>query len=181
METFLPLECILSAITLSLNDKWPTNENGIVNVPKDLNHKISSLAQGREALASHGRSPINIAMGLAVNRLTGNKETSSRLLHRGGIGISYNDVRLLSNTWAEAVTMEHGQVLPPGCVNGTFDNSDSRQQTLTGSQTTHHTTGTIFQPSFPGDKGTCSYESLCRSIASGKERLWLKCYSKETG
>ncbi len=162
LETFLPLECIFNAIALSLNDKCPINENGIVNVPKDLNHKISSLAQGWEALTSHGRSPLNIAMGLTVNRITGSKETS-RLLHRGGIGISYNDVRLLSNTWAEAVTMEHAQMLPPGFVKGravhiTFDNSDGRQQTLTGSQTTHHTTGTIFQPSFPGDKGTRSYE-----------------------
>ena len=117
LETFLPLECIFNGIALSLNDKWPINENGIVNMPKDLNHKISSLAQGWEELTSHGRSPLNIAIGLTVNRLTGSKETS-RLLHRGGIGISYNDVRLLSNTWAKAVTMEHAQMLPPGFVKG---------------------------------------------------------------
>ena len=44
LETFLPLECIFNAIALSLNDKWPINENGIFNLPKDLTHKISSLA-----------------------------------------------------------------------------------------------------------------------------------------
>ena len=173
LETFFPLECIFNAIALSLNDKWPINENGIVSVPKDLNHKISSLAQGWEALTLHGRSPLNIAMGLTVNRLTGSKETS-RLLHCGGIGISYNDVRLLSNSWAEAVTMEHAQMLPPGFVKGravhiTFDNSDGRQQTLTGSQTTHHTTGTIFQPSFPGDKGTRLYEPCVDLLHHGKK------------
>lgn len=41
-------------------------------------------------------------------------------------------------------------MLPPGFTAGqsvhiTFDNSDGKQQTLTGAQTTHHTTGTIFQ------------------------------------
>ena len=41
-------------------------------------------------------------------------------------------------------------MLPPGFIQGrsvhiTFDNSDGKQQTLTGSQTTHHTTGTICQ------------------------------------
>ena len=162
-----------NAIALSLKDKWPINENLIVSVPKDLNHKISSLAQRWEALTLHGRLPLNIAMGLIVNRLTESKETP-RLLHRGGIGISYNDVRLLSNSWAEAVTMEHAQMLPPGFVKGravhiTFDNSDGRLQTLTGSQTTHHTMGTIFQPSFPGDNGTPLFEPCVDLLHHGKK------------
>ncbi len=45
-------------------------------------------------------------------------------------------------------------MLPPGFINGkmihvTFDNSDGKQQTLTGTDTTHHTTGTVFLISKP--------------------------------
>ena len=41
-------------------------------------------------------------------------------------------------------------MLPPGFssnepIHITFDNSDGRQQTITGGQTTHQTTATIFQ------------------------------------
>jgi hypothetical protein len=36
-------------------------------------------------------------------------------------------------------------------VHVTFDNSDGKQQTLTGAHTTHHTTGTIFQTWHPGE------------------------------
>ena len=138
---------------MPLNDKWPINENGIVSVPKGLNQKISSIAQGWEALESHGRSPLNVAMGLTINRLTGSKETS-RVLYCGGISISYSDTGLLTKAWTDAVIMEHANMLPPGSVKGravhiTFDNSDGRQQTLTGSNTTHHKTGLIFQPLFP--------------------------------
>ena len=46
--------------------------------------------------------------------------------------------------------MEHKKMPPPGFIQGrsvhiTFDNSHGKQHTLTWSQTTHHTTGTIFQ------------------------------------
>jgi hypothetical protein len=52
--------------------------------------------------------------------------------------------------------MEHKTMLPPGFITGrsvhvTFDNSDGKQQTLTGAHTTHHTTGTVFQVRYPQD------------------------------
>eukprot|EP00795_Rhopilema_esculentum_P006090 gene6090-11475_t len=37
------------------------------------------------------------------------------------------------------------------------------------SQTTHHTRGTIFQPSFPGDKGTHLYEPFVDLLHNGKK------------
>ena len=40
---------------------------------------------------------------------------------------------------------------------------------MTGSQTTHHTTGTIFQPSFPGDKGTRLCEPYVDLLDQGKK------------
>ncbi len=54
-------------------------------------------------------------------------------------------------------------------VHITFDNSDGRQQTLTGPHTTHHTTGTIFQPSIPGDKGTLPYNQYVNLLQQEKK------------
>ena len=61
------------------------------------------------------------------------------------------DVRLLTNTWAKGITQNYKMILKKqfsnrASVHISFDNSDGKQQTLTGYHTTHHTTGTIFQP-----------------------------------
>ena len=42
-------------------------------------------------------------------------------------------------------------------VHITFDNSDERQQKITGGQTTHHTTGTIFQVKSDNDNNNTEY------------------------
>lgn len=81
--------------------------------------------------------------------MTGSKEVTN-LLNKCGHGISYSGVRLLNNTWANHVTNQSRRKIPHGFVKGrsvhvTVDNSDGRQQTLTGSYTTHHTNGTLFQ------------------------------------
>ena len=84
-----------------------------------------------------------------MHRITGSNEART-LLHRPGVGIFYNDVRLITNYWAGCITLNHRAMLSPGFSSNepipiTLDNSDGRQQTITGGQTTHHTTGTIFQ------------------------------------
>ena len=84
-----------------------------------------------------------------MHRITGSNEART-LLHRPGVGIFYNDVRLITNYWAGCITLNHRVMLSPGFssnepIHITLDNSDGRQQTITGGQTTHHTTGTIFQ------------------------------------
>ena len=61
-----------------------------------------------------------------------------------------SDVCLLNNTWAQQVTDQGSRKIPAGFVKGkpvhvTLDNSDGRQQTITGSHTTHYTNGTVFQ------------------------------------
>ena len=71
-----------------------------------------------------------------------------------GLGISYNDVRLITNIWAKKVTLSHKNMLQKGSikkksVHVTFDNPNGKQQTLLGDNTTHHTNGTIFQLSNP--------------------------------
>ena len=88
-------------------------------------------------------------MSLCLHRVTGSKE-ATQMYHHAGFGSSYTDVRTLTKTWAKSISMHHKKMLPPGfmkkrSVHVTFDNSDGKQQTLTGDHTTHHTTGTIFQ------------------------------------
>ena len=80
-----------------------------------------------------------------MHRITGSKEATT-VLHRLAVGISHNDVRLLTNYWASRITLNHRVMLSPGfSSNGpipvTFDNFDGRQRRITGGQTT----GTIFQ------------------------------------
>ncbi len=149
IENMLPLSCIFNAVAWSINPNKGKDNHGLVKVGKRHVEKITALSQSWEAMVTGERAPLNIALGLTVHRLTGSKETS-KLLHHAGIGISYSDVRMLNNLWAKSVTMDHKHMLPPGFINGktihvTFDNSDGKQQTLTGTDTTHHTTGTVFQ------------------------------------
>ena len=149
IENLIPLSCIFNAIAWSINPNKGKDHHGLVKVGKRHVEKVTALSQSWEAMVTGERAPLNIALGLTVHRLTGSKETS-KLLHHAGIGISYSDVRMLNNIWAKSVKMDHKHMLPPGFINGktihvTFDNSDGKQQTLTGTDTTHHTTGTVFQ------------------------------------
>ena len=61
---------------------------------------------------------------------------------------SYTDIRLVNNAWAHHVTCSSKHKLPKGLqrvipLHISLDNSDGKQQTLTGAHTTHH--GTVFQ------------------------------------
>ena len=96
-----------------------------------------------------------------MHRITGSNEART-LLHRPGVGIFYNDVRLITNYWAGCITLNHRVMLSPGFssnkpIHITFDNSDGRQQTITGGQTTHHTTGTIFQVKSDNNNNNTEY------------------------
>ena len=109
-------------------------------------------------MAKVERSPLATALSLTIHRITGSREATT-LLNQCGVGIPYTDVSDLNNKWTKSITMEHKQMLPPGFIKGrsvhiTFDNSDGKQQTLTGAHTTHHTTGTIFQAVHDNDSYT---------------------------
>ena len=80
------------------------------------------------------------------------------MLNKCGHGVSYSDVRLLNNTWAHQVTQQTNRKIPAGFVKGkpvhvTLDNSDGRQQTITGARTMHYTNGTVFQNHKAVDSG----------------------------
>ena len=107
------------------------------------------VAESCESIIINKHTPTNTSLSITVHRITGSNEATT-LLHRPGVGIFYNDVRLITNYWAGCITLNHRVTLSPGFssnkpIHITFGNSDGRQQTITGGQTTHHTTGTIFQ------------------------------------
>ena len=148
-ENLKPLSCIFNAIAWSVNPESIKNDIGLVKMEKIQAQKVTALTQSWEALILCKRMPLNIAQSLTIHRLTGSKD-SIKLQHRTGMGISYGDVILLTNTWTKSVNMTQKTYVPSGFTKGipihvTFDNSDGKQQTLTGSSTTHHTSGTVFQ------------------------------------
>ena len=159
LDSHRPLHCIYNAICWSINPRRSTNAFGYATVSNKAEaEKISAISQSWEKMVKGERSPLGTALSLTIHRITGSKEATT-LLNRCGIGIPYTDVRDLNNEWAKSVTMEHKKMLPPGFIQGrsvhiTFDNSDGKQQTLTGAHTTHHTTGTIFKAVHSGDTGT---------------------------
>ena len=106
------------------------------------------MSQSWEAIETGEQTALNISLTLTVHRLTGSKEIC-KLLHKADI-----DVRMLNNLWAKSVMMGQKNMLPHGFFEGktihvTFDNSDGKQQTPTGNETTHHATRTILEISSP--------------------------------
>ena len=76
----------------------------------------------------------------------------------------------LSNSWAQSVRKTLPATIAPGKpFHVTLDNSDGRQQTLTGAETTHHTNGTVFQIS-----NRESEQSVSSSTTATEEKLCMK-------
>ena len=147
---------LYNVIAWSVNPSNQRNKFGFVEMrSKLLSEKIWAISSDWESLVTHERSAKSAAMSLTIHRITGSKEVAS-LIHKCGHGLSYSDVRLLNNTWAQQVTSKSVSKVALGVIPGraphvTLDNSDGRQQTLTGAYTTHHTNGTIFQSWLPTD------------------------------
>ena len=74
----------------------------------------------------------------------------ANLLHKCGHGISSADIRHLNKSWANEVAINTNQILSSTLSTGklihvAIDNSDAKQQTITGSKTTHYTNAVAFQ------------------------------------
>ena len=95
------------------------------------------------------KSPKAVALSLVVHRLKGGKETI-KLLHSSGAGISYGDVTKQIKSFPEEI--QNNVNLAPKNISKrypthiTIDNSDERQQTLLGLDTTDHTNATVYNP-----------------------------------
>ena len=86
---------------------------------------------------------------MTVNGITGSKVVAN-LLHKCGHKIFYADICHLNKSWANEVTTNTNQIFPSAFFSGNsihvaIDNSDGKQQTITGSKTTHYTNGVAFQ------------------------------------
>ena len=98
------------------------------------------------------------------------------MLHKCGMVISYTDIHVLTNTWAGDVSMNKNKILKTKfsggkSINVTFDNSDGKQQTLTGYHTTHHTDGTVFQTNQSFDTDVTNHTSLDIQIEPMESRV----------
>ena len=116
---------------------------------KFLVDRIWSISSDRESLIKKENSPKAIALNMTVNGITGSKEVAN-LLHKCGHEISYADIRHLNKSWANEVTTNTNQIFLSTFSSGksihvAIDNSDGKQQTITGSKTTHYTNGVAFQ------------------------------------
>ena len=72
------------------------------------------------------------------------------LLHTYRHEISYTHIRHLNKSCANDVTIYVNQILPSTLsfgksINAAINNSDGKQQTMTGSKTTYYTNGVAFQ------------------------------------
>ncbi|MPC25295.1 hypothetical protein E2C01_018400 [Portunus trituberculatus] len=172
----------MNVIAWTVNPQSPKNDKGYVLITSTSSaQKIWSVASDWESLITHTRSVKSTALSLTVHRTTGSKEVC-KLLNKCGHGLFNSDVRLLNNTWAQQVTEQSTRKIPPGFVKGramhvTIDNSDGKQQTLTGLHTTHHTNGTLFQNRLPFEDDNVSTgdyqpkeENLTLIDAESKER-----------
>ncbi len=93
-----------------------------------------------------------VVTGLTLHRFTSSKQ-SMIMLHKMGNCISYNDIRMQNQALARMVSANNriSHNMAKGiATHATIDNNDGRQDTITGSGTTHDTNGTLFQPLLPG-------------------------------
>ena len=104
------------------------------------------VAESWKRLITKKHTPTTTSLlSLTVHQITVSKEATT-LLHHYGVGISYNDVQLIPNCWTTCIALNRTGMVPARFlsnerIQATFDNSDGRQQTIAGGQTT----GTTFQ------------------------------------
>lgn len=75
--------------------------------------KISMAAESMEGIITKEGTPTGTSLSLSVHRITGSTEATTPL-HRLGVGISYNNVRLITNYWASCITLNYRGMLSPG-------------------------------------------------------------------
>ena len=114
-----------------------------------LNSYLRSVACDWRSLVTGEKCPKAVALSLVVHRMTRSKETI-KLLHRSGAGISYDDVTKQIKSFSTEI-QNNVNLAPKNISKGqpthiTIDDSDERQQTLTGLDTTHHTNATVYNP-----------------------------------
>ena len=103
-----------------------------------------------ESLIYNTQSPTKTTLSLTLHHIIGSREATD-LLHKFDMGISYTDVRLLTNTQAKGITKNRKMILKKQFSNKesvhiSFGKCNGKQPILSGYYITHPTTGTIIQP-----------------------------------
>lgn len=139
------------SVMLGKSDDLPANRSRISwHSDLSLNRKILSICQDICSLYSGGKyiTPKAVALGMATRHMTGSKHMSN-LLSGLGHSISY-DSTVRAETALALKQLDELESIPAGFRKGepttlVFDNIDFAEETLTGSGTTHHTNGIMFQ------------------------------------
>ena len=98
LENSKPLQCIYNAFVWSINLKRKIYENEYVETCSLRQAgKIAAITQFWESMIYNTQSPTKTALSLTLHHIIGSREATD-LLHKFGMGISYTDVRLLTNT-----------------------------------------------------------------------------------
>lgn len=130
---------------------FKTNDHGYaVTSSSNIANKIWSIASDWHAFISSSSTPKQKVLSLVLHRMTGSKEAVN-YVHKLGHGISYNRVSEINDTWSRSSTKYDNVFLKGLPLHSTIDNNDGRQDTITGSGTTHHTNCTFFQPMLKND------------------------------
>ena len=108
-----------------------------------------SIASDWQALITTIDTPKQIVLSLTLHGVTGSKE-SVNYIQKLSHGISDNKVSKINDTWS-SLTRYNNTFIKGVPVHSTIDNNDGRQDTITGSGTTHHTNCTLFQPVLSGE------------------------------
>ena len=142
-----PLPELYNAIYFCKHNHGTLNDYGYAITSTNEADNIWSAACDIQTFITGVRSMKQIALGLYLHRLTGNKEGITAL-HKCNHVISYDDICVQNGAWARTISSRSGYYpsLRKGVVtHSLLDNNDGRQETMTGSGTTHDTNKTLFQ------------------------------------
>ena len=152
-----PLPELFNAVYFTVHDFGSKIQYGYASTSSfNKARKIWALASDWQSLITRESTPKQNMLGLTLHRLTGSKEVID-ILHKCNHTVSYNDVRMQNLSWSRMLMTKQSILsnLRKGVVtHTTIDNNDGRQDTLTGSQTTHDTNKTLFQLPSPLEERT---------------------------
>ena len=155
LDTYNPVKEIFNVISYSVDPRWKENVEGYACPGSESQSlKIWYIPYAWQRLVVGSDSPQSISLSMMIHRMIGCKKTTN-LLGRADFDSyiqPYYDSCRGTKKLADDARNDPSftpEIIPkeqPTHV--TIDNSDGRQQTLTGLATTHHTNSTMYVPKF---------------------------------
>ena len=142
------LPALYSAIYHTVREGGKENEFGYMDTSSNsLATKIWSTATDWESLISRKPSPKQIVVGTIIHRMSGSKN-AIKLLSKCNHVISYNKIQIRNKVWSYLGSSRiflFPNMRKDVSTHSTVDNTNGKQETLTGEGATHDTTQTLFQ------------------------------------